>query len=410
MPITAHTTARMPAILARNPAMSPSTKRETRNRITAAAPTMEMAMTWTLKIVPVEGWLVGLPVPVLMGASLPSTRSTIKRFGSRACDKLGHMAPLVLTFPDIDPVAINIFGLKIHWYAIMYLIGFAAAYFLLRKRLEHEPFRSVTKPDKWSPADIEDLLLYSIAGVILGGRLGYVLFYKPGFYLANPLDIIKLWDGGLSFHGGAIGVIVGIAVHALIKKRPFLQVADFLVPAVPFGLMAGRIGNFINGELWGREASTDLPWAMVFPTGGDVARHPSQIYQALLEGLLLFVLLWLYARKPRFRGQVAGGFLIGYGAFRFIGEFWREPDSYLGLLSMGLSMGQWLSIPMVVAGLIIWSWSRTQAISDVEDPAEDNSDDTEDGTQTDIANVPDDVVETTSDEGFSSDEVAEERP
>lgn len=337
------------------------------------------------------------------------------------------MAPLVLTFPDIDPVAINIFGLKIHWYAIMYLIGFVVAYFLLRRRLKHEPYRSITKPDKWSPADIEDLLLYAIAGVIVGGRLGYVLFYKPGFYLANPLDVIKLWDGGMSFHGGAIGVIVGIAVHAFIKKRPFLQVGDFLVPAVPFGLMAGRIGNFINGELWGREASADLPWAMIFPTGGDVPRHPSQLYQALLEGLLLFVLLWLYARKPRYRGQVAGAFLIGYGVFRFIGEFWREPDAYLGLLSMGFSMGQWLSIPMVVAGLIIWTWARTQAISDVEvggsddavdghgeaegdgvdAPVEDNSAETEDHASDDIANATHGSGETTVDDGSSSPELPE---
>lgn len=344
------------------------------------------------------------------------------------------MAPLVLTFPDIDPVAINIFGLKIHWYAIMYLIGFAVAYFLLRRRLKHEPYRSITKPHKWTPADIEDLLLYAIAGVIVGGRLGYVLFYKPSFYLANPLEVIKLWDGGMSFHGGAIGVIVGIAVHALIKKRPFLQVADFLVPAVPFGLMAGRIGNFINGELWGREASADLPWAMIFPTGGDVPRHPSQIYQALLEGLLLFVLLWLYARKPRFRGQVAGAFLFGYGAFRFIGEFWREPDSYLGLLGGGLSMGQWLSIPMVVAGLIIWTWSRTQAISDVEvggdetpaddggagdassvpeesaEQAGDKSAEPEDKAADDIANADDGDPETTADEGSNPPEVPEEQP
>ncbi|GAB3811395.1 prolipoprotein diacylglyceryl transferase [Tessaracoccus terricola] len=339
----------------------------------------------------------------------------------------------MLTFPDIDPVAINIFGLKIHWYAIMYLIGFAVAYILLRRRLKHEPYRSITKPEKWTPADIEDLLLYAIAGVIVGGRLGYVLFYKPSFYLANPLDIIKLWDGGMSFHGGAIGVIVGIAVHGLIKKRPFLQVADFLVPAVPFGLMAGRIGNFINGELWGREASADLPWAMIFPTGGDVPRHPSQIYQALLEGLLLFVLLWLYARKPRFRGQVAGAFLFGYGAFRFIGEFWREPDSYLGLLGGGLSMGQWLSVPMVVAGLIIWTWSRTQAISDVEaggdeatgdaqgegepasdpdgsaEPMGDKSSEPEDETSDDIANAPEGAPETTVDEGSDPAEVPEEQ-
>lgn len=276
------------------------------------------------------------------------------------------MAPLVLEFPDIDPVAISIFGLKIHWYALMYLLGFAAAYFLLRRRLRHEPYASISKPSRYTPQDIEDLLLYAIAGVIIGGRLGYVVFYKPAFYLANPLDALKLWDGGMSFHGGALGVILGIAVHGWIKKRPFLQVGDFLVPAVPFGLMAGRVGNFINGELWGRQAPADLPWAMIFPTGGDVPRHPSQLYQALLEGLLLFVLLWLYARKPRYRGQVSAAFLIGYGLFRFIAEFWREPDSHLGFLSLGLSMGQWLSLPMVLAGVVLWTWCRTMAVSDVE--------------------------------------------
>lgn len=287
------------------------------------------------------------------------------------------MTPLEIPFPDIDPVAVNLFGVKIHWYALMYIIGFAAAYVVLRRRMRHEPYRSITKPNPYSHADIEDLLLYAIAGVIVGGRLGYVLFYRPGFYLENPLDALKLWDGGMSFHGGAIGVILGIAICAWTKKRPFLQVADFLVPAVPLGLMAGRIGNFINGELWGREAPADLPWGMVFPTGGDVLRHPSQLYQALLEGLLLFVLLWLYARKPRFRGQVAGAFLVGYGAFRFIAEFYREPDAHLGFLSLGMSMGQWLSVPMVVAGIAIWAWAAVKKIDDREEPPVDADSDQE---------------------------------
>ena len=278
------------------------------------------------------------------------------------------MTPLVLTFPNIDPVAVNLFGLKIHWYAIMYLIGFAVGYMLMRRRLHHEPFRSITKPNPYVPADIEDLLLYAIGGVLIGGRLGYVLFYQPGFYFTHPLDIIKVWDGGMSFHGGAIGVILGMVFFAWRRRRPFWQVADLLVPAVPTGLFFGRIGNFINGELWGREAPASLPWAMIFPTGGDVPRHPSQIYQALLEGLLLFVLLWLYARKPRCRGQVASAFLFGYGVFRFIGEFWREPDSYLGFLSLGLSMGQWLSVPMILVGAGLWFWFRARRISDVEAP------------------------------------------
>ena len=287
---------------------------------------------------------------------------------------LVRMAPLVLTFPDIDPVAINIFGLKIHWYAIMYLLGFAAGYVLMRRRLRHEPYRSITTPKQWTPADIEDILLAGVAGVILGGRLGYVLFYKPLDYLADPLSIVRLWDGGLSFHGGAIGVVVALAIYGWRAGRPFLQVGDFLGPAAPLGLMFGRIGNFINGELWGREAPADLPWAMIFPTGGDVARHPSQLYQALLEGLLLFILLWLYARKARYRGQVTAMFLVGYGVFRFIGEFFREPDAYLGFLSLGLSMGQWLSVPMVVVGLVLWLWCQGCAVNDIEEPTTDSTD------------------------------------
>lgn len=295
--------------------------------------------------------------------------------GSCALWDAGRVTPLAITFPDIDPVAINIFGLKIHWYAIMYLISFALAYVLMRRRLRHEPYRSITRPTAWGPDDIEDLLLVAIIGVLVGGRLGYTFFYKPAYYFSNPLEIIKLWDGGMSFHGGAIGVILGMAYYAWRKKRPFLQVADFLVPVVPIGLAAGRFGNFINGELWGRQAPADLPWAFIFPTGGDVPRHPSQLYQMLLEGLLLFVLLWLYARGPRYRGQIAAAFLIGYGLFRFVAEFWREPDAHLGLLGLGLSMGQWLSLPMFIIGVLLWTWSRSRAISDVEsvDNAVDNS-------------------------------------
>nr|WP_231980318.1 prolipoprotein diacylglyceryl transferase [Tessaracoccus coleopterorum] len=174
--------------------------------------------------------------------------------------------------------------MKIHWYAIMYLLAFALAYFLMIRRLRHEPFRSITRPEPWTKTDVEDILLGAILGVLIGGRLGYCLFYQPAHYLTNPLDILKVWDGGMSFHGGAIGVALGLAWYAWKKKRPFLQVADFLVPAAPIGLAAGRFGNFINGELWGREAPAGLPWAMIFPTGGDVPRHPSQLYQMLLEG------------------------------------------------------------------------------------------------------------------------------
>lgn len=277
---------------------------------------------------------------------------------------LGTVTNLVLTFPDIDPVAIRIFGLQIHWYALMYLLAFVIAYLLMRRRLKHEPFRSIHDPAPYTAEVIEDILTVAILGVIVGGRLGYALFYKLDHYLQNPLDVFKLWEGGMSFHGGAIGVILGLVWLAWRRKRPILQLADFLVPAVPLGLAAGRVGNFINGELWGREAPESLPWAMIFPTGGDVARHPSQIYQALLEGVLLFIILWLFARKHRHRGQVSGLFLAGYGLFRFIGEYFREPDAHLGLLGLGLSMGQWLSLPMLVVGLALFGWASSKKIDD----------------------------------------------
>lgn len=301
------------------------------------------------------------------------------------------MNPLVLTFPDFDPVALNIFGLKIHWYAIMYLLAFAMAYVLMRRRLKHEPYRSIAKPEPWGTADVEDILLVAIIGVLVGGRLGYTLFYKPAYYLANPLEILQMWDGGMSFHGGAIGVVLGLAWFAWRKKRPFLIVADFLAPTVPIGLAAGRFGNFINGELWGRQAPDTLPWAMIFPTGGDIPRHPSQLYQMLLEGVLLFVLLWLYARRHRYRGQAAGLFLFGYGLLRFIAEFWREPDAHLGILGLGLSMGQWLSVPMMLIGAAMWLWATRSKIDDsvtaVDNPEDSPGDPVlaEDESQSDVA-------------------------
>lgn len=276
---------------------------------------------------------------------------------------------LEIPFPNINPVAIALGPLKVHWYGLMYLLAFAIAYLLMRSRLRHEPFASTG----WTRDDPEDLLMFAIGGVILGGRLGYVLFYEPARFFAHPIDIIKVWDGGMSFHGGAIGVVIAIWAFARRKKRPFLEVADFLVPTAPLGLAAGRIGNFINGELWGRPAPESLPWAMRFPTGGDVLRHPSQLYQALLEGVLLFVLLWLYARKPRRTGRVAAVFLAGYGCFRFIAEYFREPDAQLGILSLGLSMGQWLSVPMILAGLVLWIWGsrdRSTASDDAADESE----------------------------------------
>lgn len=252
----------------------------------------------------------------------------------------------MLIHPQFDPIAIQLGPLAIRWYGLMYLLAFLLFLYLGKKRIQQPRLQN------WTLRDLDDLLFYGVLGVIFGGRLGYVLFYKPEDYLAHPLDIFKVWEGGMAFHGGLIGVCVAMAYYAWRRHRSWLAVTDFIAPLVPSGLAVGRIGNFINGELWGRP--TDVPWAMIFPQAGDwVPRHPSQLYQFALEGLLLFVLLWCYARKPRPLGAVSGAFLIGYGILRFIAEFAREPDSFLGLLGFGLSMGQWLCLPMILVGSIL---------------------------------------------------------
>ena len=256
----------------------------------------------------------------------------------------------MLIHPQIDPVALQLGPLSVHWYGLTYLAAFGLFLWLGHKRLQHAPFAQMQGDQAWRSQDVEDILFMGVMGVVLGGRVGYCLFYKP-YYLGNPLEILAVWQGGMSFHGGLLGVIVAMAWFARTRRRPFLQVMDFVAPCVPTGLAAGRVGNFINGELWGRLAEPDLPWGMVFRGAGDLPRHPSQVYQFLLEGLLLFVLLWLFARKGRPVGQVSGAFLLGYGLFRFIAEFFREPDAHLGLLSMGMSMGQWLCVPMILGGL-----------------------------------------------------------
>ncbi|MBL8329149.1 MAG: prolipoprotein diacylglyceryl transferase [Rubrivivax sp.] len=254
----------------------------------------------------------------------------------------------MLTHPQFDPVALSIGPLQIHWYGLTYLVAFGLFLWLAARRVALPQFRQ----QGWSRRDVEDLLFFGVLGVVLGGRIGYALFYKPEQYLANPLEILMVWKGGMSFHGGLLGVIAAMALFARMRGRPFLGVTDLIAPCVPTGLASGRIGNFINGELWGRVADPSLPWAMVFPQSGSaLPRHPSQLYQFALEGLLLFVLLWWYARKPRGLGQVSGAFLLGYGLFRFVAEYFREPDSFLGLLALGMSMGQWLCLPMVAAGL-----------------------------------------------------------
>ena len=265
----------------------------------------------------------------------------------------------MLIHPLIDPVALQLGPLSVHWYGLTYLAAFGLFYGLATLRLTHLPFRQL--PD-WNRRDIEDILFLGVLGVILGGRVGYCLFYKPAYYLAHPLEILSVWQGGMSFHGGLLGVMVAMVWFARSRHRPFLQVMDFVAPCVPTGLAAGRVGNFINGELWGRVADPTLPWGMVFRGAGDLPRHPSQLYQIALEGLLLFVLLWWFSRGNRPTGQVSGAFLLGYGFFRFVAEFFREPDAHLGLLSLGMSMGQWLCVPMMLGGLALLGWSRRHQI------------------------------------------------
>ena len=264
----------------------------------------------------------------------------------------------MLIHPQFDPVALKLGPLAIHWYGLTYLVAFGLFLWLASLRVRHSPF----KETGWTRRDVEDLLFYGVLGVIIGGRLGYVLFYKPGYYAAHPLEVFEVWKGGMAFHGGLLGVIGAMALFARTRGRRWLEVTDLIAPCVPTGLASGRIGNFINGELWGRAADPSLPWAMVYPqSGSEIPRHPSPLYQFALEGLLLFVVLWLYARKPRATGQVSGAFLVGYGVLRFIAEYFREPDGFLGLLALGMSMGQWLCVPMVAAGVALWVWASRRA-------------------------------------------------
>jgi phosphatidylglycerol:prolipoprotein diacylglycerol transferase len=261
----------------------------------------------------------------------------------------------LLVHPQFDPVAFSLGPVAVRWYGLMYVLAFVAVIVLGKKRVRQGLAGDLTVKD------VDDMLLYGVLGVILGGRLGYVLFYKPQYYLAHPAEILQIWTGGMSFHGGFIGVMLAIAIFCWVKKKRWITTMDFIAPLVPPGLAAGRIGNFINGELPGRP--TSLPWGMWFPQHDrePLARHPSQIYQFALEGVLLFILLWWYSSKPRPAGAVSGAFLVGYGFFRFIAEFGREPDDYLGLLAMNLSMGQWLSLPMIVVGVAMMIWAYRSA-------------------------------------------------
>ncbi len=253
----------------------------------------------------------------------------------------------MLIHPQFDPVAIAIGPLAVRWYGLMYLIGFVLFVVLGRQRAQRFPERGFTTES------LDDLLFYGVFGVILGGRLGQVIFYEPGYYLMHPLEILAVWKGGMSFHGGFLGVLVAMAMYGRKTGKTFFEVTDFIAPLVPLGLAAGRIGNFINGELWGRVAENTLPWAMVFPNVDSQPRHPSQLYQAGLEGLCLFALLWWFSARPRARAAVSGMFLVGYGLARFLAEYFREPDAGIFGFSYTISMGQWLSLPMIVYGIYL---------------------------------------------------------
>lgn len=250
--------------------------------------------------------------------------------------------------PQFDPIALQLGPLAIHWYGLMYLVGFGLVWLLGNHRIKQGR----------APIDkkgLEDLIFYCVVGVIVGGRLGYALFYQPAYYLTseNWLKIFAVWEGGMAFHGGLIGVLLVLAWFCHKRQIAFFAIGDFLAPLIPLGLAAGRLGNFINGELWGR--TTDVPWAVIFPQAMDgLGRHPSQLYQMLLEGILLFIVLWWFSSKQRAQGQVSALFLIGYGLCRFVVEFTREPDAFLGFVWGQLSMGQLLSIPMIGLGLLIF--------------------------------------------------------
>jgi phosphatidylglycerol:prolipoprotein diacylglycerol transferase len=284
--------------------------------------------------------------------------------------------------PQFDPVAIQLGPLAVRWYGLMYLIAFIQIVILGKFRARQNLLTG------WHPRDVDDMLFYGVFGTILGGRLGYVLFYKPFYYFAHPAEMLAIWQGGMSFHGGFLGVLIALCLYARNRNKRWLEVTDFVAPLVPLGLAAGRLGNFINGELWGRVTSATAPWAVYFPQAaaedkawitafpqeaaarglaavyervGMLPRHPSQLYESALEGFVLFALIWLYARHRRPLGAVSGLFLIGYGSFRFLVEYAREPDSFLGMLALGMSMGQWLSLPMIVIGVLMMLWAYWRA-------------------------------------------------
>jgi phosphatidylglycerol:prolipoprotein diacylglycerol transferase len=264
---------------------------------------------------------------------------------SKACyhSQLIYTGEITMVYPTIDPVALSLGPLQVHWYGLMYLFGFVGAWWLGRLRAERYG---------WTAEQVEDLLFYGAIGVILGGRLGSVIFYDLPNTLAHPLNVLKIWQGGMSFHGGLLGVLAAFWLFARKTGKSFFTISDFIAPMVPIGLFFGRIGNFINGELWGKVS--DVPWAMVFPHGGPLPRHPSQLYEAGLEGLVLFVILWIYSAKPKPASAVSGLFLLGYGVFRSLVELVRIPDQQYGYFAFNwLTMGQILSLPMILLGGLI---------------------------------------------------------
>ena len=260
-----------------------------------------------------------------------------------------------MTYPTIDPVAFSLGPLQVHWYGLMYLLAFSAAWGLASYRIKK-------LNSNWNGEQVSDLLFYCAMGIILGGRAGYVLFYNFGQFLHDPIWLFKVWEGGMSFHGGLVGVVLALAYFSFKYKKNIFDVGDFMAPFVPLGLMFGRIGNFIGGELWGRVTSVEqVPWAMIFPRADDMYRHPSQLYQALGEGFLLFVIVWIYSSRPRPQKAVSAMFLFGYGVFRTIAEFFREPDAQIGFdYADWLTRGQLLSIPMIVVGalLLVYAYRR----------------------------------------------------
>jgi len=253
-----------------------------------------------------------------------------------------------MTYPQIDPVAFSVGPISVHWYGLSYLFAFLACWGLLAWRIKYSKY-----PRDFTLDQLSDIVFYSALGIIIGGRLGYMLFYNFSAWLEDPLLGFKIWTGGMSFHGGLIGAFVALWLYGRKINKSVIAITDFILPAVPIGLASGRIGNFINGELWGRV--TDAPFAMVFPNAGPLPRHPSQLYEFTLEGLLLFLILWLYSIKPKPRYAVTGLFLIGYGIARFIVEFFRQPDAHIGFVAFGwLTKGQLLSAPMIILGLIMF--------------------------------------------------------